>query len=270
VRILVLRIGDMKGGNFWREIRFLVFGVLLMGTVVFGIGFFGGDSVNRFETVGVDVVREMVVDDGVVVIDLRTADEIASGYILGADLFIDFYGVNFEDRLDELDRGDKYLIYCRSGNRSGEALAVMKNMGFEEVYDLAGGIGAWTSSGGELVYGVRGIAERDSLDEDGFGDWYGLPFELPSDAVLSDIESGDGVIYYDVYHDLEEVVDFFEDVGVDFVEDDGIFEYEYVIEDDDGVYGILDEYGLGDANVLTVRFGVSPLCDEKSFVSVGL
>lgn len=75
-------------------------------------------------------------------LDVRTAREFASGHIQGAKQ-IDFYGADFKERIGELDREVPVYIYCRSGNRSGQAASMMKQMGFKEVYNLQGGVGAW-------------------------------------------------------------------------------------------------------------------------------
>ncbi|NND84356.1 MAG: rhodanese-like domain-containing protein [Acidimicrobiia bacterium] len=83
--------------------------------------------------------------DDITLIDLRTAEEIAAGYIDGASQ-LDFYAADFEQRLDALPRDGHYLIYCNSGNRSGTALRLMKDLGFEQVTELDGGIQAWMSS----------------------------------------------------------------------------------------------------------------------------
>ncbi len=73
-------------------------------------------------------------------IDVRTAGEYASGHYKGAEL-IDFYSADFATKLGELDKDIQYFIYCQSGNRSGQALHMMQELGFTKVYDLAGGIG---------------------------------------------------------------------------------------------------------------------------------
>ena len=46
-----------------------------------------------------------------------------------------------------LDPEGTYLVYCRSGNRSGQATALMADLGFEQVYDLDGGVLAWDAQG---------------------------------------------------------------------------------------------------------------------------
>ena len=50
-----------------------------------------------------------------------------------------------------LDPTRSYAIYCRSGNRSKAAMAALNQTGFSHLFDLAGGIGAWQSAGGEVV-----------------------------------------------------------------------------------------------------------------------
>ena len=79
-------------------------------------------------------------------LDVRTDNEFAQGHLRGAQQ-IDFYRDDFSDALDKLDREQPVLIYCRSGNRSGKAAKQMKAMGFSAVYNLEGGIGAWSKRG---------------------------------------------------------------------------------------------------------------------------
>ena len=80
-------------------------------------------------------------------IDIRTEEEYAAGHIKGASQ-IDFYQTQkFNSYLDSLDKNQKYLIYCRSGNRSGQALNIMQEKGFINASDLAGGISTWIGAG---------------------------------------------------------------------------------------------------------------------------
>ncbi|MEZ5030799.1 MAG: rhodanese-like domain-containing protein [Saprospiraceae bacterium] len=57
------------------------------------------------------------------------------------------------EALQRLPKDKPVFVYCRSGNRSGQAMDQMKKMGFREVYNLQGGIGAWSAAG--LPYIVR-------------------------------------------------------------------------------------------------------------------
>jgi rhodanese-related sulfurtransferase len=83
-------------------------------------------------------------EDNVVLIDVRTPVEVSSGYIPEADLFIDINGADFNQKIAELDTAKTYVVYCRSGGRSGKASAYMVSKGFTDVYNLEGGILSYT------------------------------------------------------------------------------------------------------------------------------
>lgn len=82
-------------------------------------------------------------DENAVVLDVRTADECSEGIIPGAINIDIFKGQGFIYQVDELDKSKNYYVYCRSGNRSGQACNIMNQMGFVNAYNLAGGIMAW-------------------------------------------------------------------------------------------------------------------------------
>lgn len=63
------------------------------------------------------------------VIDVRTPEETSMGYLEGAQLF-DIQDPTFMDMLSTLDPAANYFIYCRSGNRAGQAIDIMKQAGF--------------------------------------------------------------------------------------------------------------------------------------------
>jgi rhodanese-related sulfurtransferase len=77
-----------------------------------------------------------------VIIDVRTPEEFAKGHIENA-INIDFRSKTFRDDLDRLDKNKTYLIYCRSGRRSGLSIPTMKELDFRAVYHLLGGIIHW-------------------------------------------------------------------------------------------------------------------------------
>jgi rhodanese-related sulfurtransferase len=77
-----------------------------------------------------------------VLLDVRTAAEIATGKIKGA-VEMDFFAADFNQKLLSLDKDKTYYIYCRSGNRSGQACAMMSENGFKNLNNLAGGMIAW-------------------------------------------------------------------------------------------------------------------------------
>jgi len=87
-----------------------------------------------------------------VVLDVRTPEEYAEGHLDGAVL-VDFYDPDFADQVSQLDPEVPYLVYCRSGNRSGQTLTLMEQLGFTSVADVDGGIVAWQSAGLPVVVG---------------------------------------------------------------------------------------------------------------------
>ncbi|MBE8540131.1 rhodanese-like domain-containing protein [Geoglobus acetivorans] len=85
-----------------------------------------------------------------IIIDVRTPQEYSQMHIDGA-INIDFYSPKFRDELNGLDKSKTYLIYCRTGHRSGEALKIMDELGFEHVYEMEGGIMQWMAKGYPVI-----------------------------------------------------------------------------------------------------------------------
>ena len=103
---------------------------------------------SKLELTSVGEIAEIVAEPptDLVILDIRTPEEFAAGHIAGA-INIDYYASDFEARLGELDLDVPYVMYCNSGNRSGNTLPLMDSIGFAEVYELDGGIQAWFNSG---------------------------------------------------------------------------------------------------------------------------
>jgi rhodanese-related sulfurtransferase len=99
---------------------------------------------------GVSEFSTKVAEAGVITLDVRTPIEFGEGHIEGARL-IDFQSGNFENEISSLDKNATYAVYCRSGNRSGQAVKVMHDAGFHNVYNLNGGVIDWANAGLPLV-----------------------------------------------------------------------------------------------------------------------
>ncbi len=78
-----------------------------------------------------------------ILIDIRTSGEVSSWTIPWVDMYLDFYSKDFYSKIDALDKTKKYLVYCRSWNRSWKLLDYVKDKWFTYFYDLDWGIGAW-------------------------------------------------------------------------------------------------------------------------------
>ncbi len=76
-------------------------------------------------------------------LDVRTPNEYKQGHIEGAKN-LDYFDKGFKTELGKLDKSIPVYVYCRSGGRSAKAMQIMKEMGFESIYNLKGGYLAWS------------------------------------------------------------------------------------------------------------------------------
>tara|TARA_A100001011_G_scaffold302919_1_gene316757 strand:- start:77 stop:517 length:441 start_codon:yes stop_codon:yes gene_type:complete len=79
-------------------------------------------------------------DEKVILIDVREPSEYDICHIEGSVLIPlnDFEGV-----ISEYNKSEKYVVHCKLGGRSARAVAYMKELGFESVKNLEGGIISW-------------------------------------------------------------------------------------------------------------------------------
>ena len=79
-------------------------------------------------------------DGDAIIIDVRTTMEVSQGYIPNS-LHIDIMNAGqFMEHVKELDKSKKYYVYCRAGGRSAQACMIMDSLGFDNTYNLEGGI----------------------------------------------------------------------------------------------------------------------------------
>jgi rhodanese-related sulfurtransferase len=134
--------------------------IVVIGFVLTNMwGHNGGNSVLGTETQKIeniapkgayDLIQEHKNDENFVILDVRTPAEFAQGYIEDA-INIDFYSATFRDKLNKLDKEKTYLLYCRSGNRSGRTLKLMEELQFKTAYNMTGGIGQWIAEGRPII-----------------------------------------------------------------------------------------------------------------------
>jgi len=81
-------------------------------------------------------------------LDVRSMGEMAQGMIPNAEVL----PLNtLPARLNEIDADEIIVLYCRSGARSGQGVGFMAQQGFNNVYNLRGGVMAWVQNGMSLV-----------------------------------------------------------------------------------------------------------------------
>jgi rhodanese-related sulfurtransferase len=104
-----------------------------------------GKSDGEYGDVTVERAMELIEErPSIVILDVRTEGEFRDGHIEGA---INIPVNELEGRLGELEKGDELLVYCRTGNRSGTAVSILKENRYSKIYHMDSGITAWTSAG---------------------------------------------------------------------------------------------------------------------------
>ena len=84
-----------------------------------------------------------LIAQGVIPVDVRTADEYEAGKIPNSLVGYDWMNGEFHDKFDDFDPEKSYVFICRSGNRSMQACLFMQSQGIEQVYNLRGGMMNW-------------------------------------------------------------------------------------------------------------------------------
>jgi rhodanese-related sulfurtransferase len=84
---------------------------------------------------------------GFILIDVRAAEEHATGFIPGTDLNIDFREIKARHRDIGAQLDDHVVVYCQSGHRSNIAAETLADMGYRHVYNVTGSMNAWLAAG---------------------------------------------------------------------------------------------------------------------------
>lgn len=120
--------------------------ILIMGFSFWNL--FGQD--NKFKILSVNEFSVFISDPEVTVVDVRTAQEHADGYIPGTHFNIDVLEDGYEaEAMAKLPKDKPVAVYCRSGNRSKKAARILSENGYE-VVELGSGFNGWASSGRDI------------------------------------------------------------------------------------------------------------------------
>ncbi|WP_456865367.1 rhodanese-like domain-containing protein [Galbibacter sp. BG1] len=91
-----------------------------------------------------------VASEGFVLIDVRTPEEYAQGFIDGA-INMDMKNENFVSNIQQIDKNKKVYLYCKAGGRSAKASKVLDSLGYKNIINLEGGFDAWKEAGNVFV-----------------------------------------------------------------------------------------------------------------------
>ena len=120
-----------------------------MKNLIFFLSLFAtlfGSSCQQKEAItllGREQFEKAIMASNVQLVDVRTPEEYAAGYIKDA-VNIDYYDEeHFKETFENFDKSQPLYLYCQSGGRSQKAAAILVDLGFEEIYDLEGGYLNW-------------------------------------------------------------------------------------------------------------------------------
>lgn len=94
--------------------------------------------------ISVEEFKAGIERENIQILDVRTQDEYNSGHIAGSFLADWTEPDVFAERIKSLDKNKPVYTYCLSGARSRSAAIQLRREGFKEVYNLAGGVIAWS------------------------------------------------------------------------------------------------------------------------------
>jgi rhodanese-related sulfurtransferase len=84
--------------------------------------------------------------DEVQLVDVRTKKEFNDGHLSKAQN-VCVTDNDFKQKAAKLNKEKPVYVYCKGGGRSARAAAILKEMGFKEIYDMQGGLVNWESQG---------------------------------------------------------------------------------------------------------------------------
>lgn len=120
--------------------------LLALALVLTGVTNFAPKTTGYRQVTTEEAVNIMQTEENYVILDVRTAQEFASGHIPGAALLPN-ETIGTEDIPLLPDKDQLILVYCRSGNRSKQAAEKLAQLGYTNIVEF-GGINSWI---GEIV-----------------------------------------------------------------------------------------------------------------------
>jgi rhodanese-related sulfurtransferase len=114
--------------------------ITLLVLIILLIANFIMDANKKYADISTTQAIDLMDDKDLIVLDVREAKERVGGFIKN-DTHIPMAQV--KNKLDTLNKDNKVLVYCRSGNRSSHICGTLVKGGFEKIYNLKGGFVAW-------------------------------------------------------------------------------------------------------------------------------
>jgi rhodanese-related sulfurtransferase len=117
--------------------------VILIVLIIFLIVSIMMDKLKKYQDLDTNKAVDLMEDSNAIILDIRTEKERNTGFIAN-DMHIP--SANVKNKLTDLDKDKKILIYCNNGSKSPHIAGLLTKNDFKNVYVLKGGMKAWLKS----------------------------------------------------------------------------------------------------------------------------
>mmetsp|Transcript_15616 Transcript_15616/g.51274 ORF Transcript_15616/g.51274 Transcript_15616/m.51274 type:complete len:133 (+) Transcript_15616:357-755(+) len=130
------------------KLKKLTLVILMLSSI---LSFFGCNNFPKENNVTVQELHDAIENPEVIVLDVRTPEEIAQGKIKSTALEANFFEEDFiEQATAQLPKDKDVYVYCKGGTRSAKAVIKLRALGFSKTHNVEGGIRAWKAKGFEV------------------------------------------------------------------------------------------------------------------------
>ena len=113
-------------------------------------------SKDIFPTEAWELISKNGKSDDLVIIDVSTPQEYEALHLEGA-INVSLLSRLFKARMDIMNKSKAYVVYCKLGGRSKVAQKLMRQFGFQTVYNITGGTLLWEEEGLPFASGTDGV-----------------------------------------------------------------------------------------------------------------
>jgi rhodanese-related sulfurtransferase len=112
------------------------------------LSFLSCSNASKENNITVTEFHELLPNEAIIVLDVRTPEEVSQGKITSNALEANFYDDTFINEVtSKITKDQTIYVYCRSGNRSGKTVVKLRELGYLKTYNVEGGIKAWEAKG---------------------------------------------------------------------------------------------------------------------------
>lgn len=128
----------------------LSLGAIAILLIVFSFSAHAQETPSFIKNVNATTFKDLVDAGKGIILDVRTPEEIAQGYINNSSS-INFYDENFVEKINLIPKNKEIYVYCKAGGRSSQAAEILKQNGFKSIYNLEGGFTQWENNNFPIV-----------------------------------------------------------------------------------------------------------------------